>query len=704
MVPLVWSPRNYELFEYNKMIVTYGFTILITSVWLFQMIQQKKLIFKRTILDIPIFLFLTSQILSTIFSIDTHTSIWGYYSRSNGGLLSIISYILLYYGLVSNVAQTQISNLLKFGLASGLIISFWGVLEHFGASPSCLILGRGFNDSCWIQDVQSRVFATLGQPNWMAAFLEMLIFPAFYFLLTEQGLLKKSIYYLSLILIYAAFTFTYSQGATLGLAAGAVIVGLFLLASKLQQEDQLIDSRWILWVVVGLIAVNLLFGSVFTKRTLGEYFTKSSPIANTQKAPAPGTTQLESGGTDSGKIRLIVWQGAWDIFKHYPVLGSGVETFAYSYYSFRPTAHNLVSEWDFLYNKAHNEYLNYLSTTGAVGFLTYMAVILVFLIWSVRYLLVAIKFRQPNPTIPLFVACILGAYVSYLVQNFFGFSVVIVAIFFFLFPGLSFVMTKRVDNLSISKKLKFAKTLSNFIYKRPLYPQTLTGILLFVTIYLFFSLFRIWYADTNFAQGERAMDLGNAGQSYNYLLAAVDLNPAEPFYHSELGSAAASAAVALQDTDATLSAELKNEAVSETETSLKTSPANVSYWRTAIRTYYELASIDKTYAGKTLTAMGQAIKLAPTDPKLYYNKAIILGQLDKNDEAIQALEKAIQLKPNYKEAYLALSLFLFDKGETEKAVQATKAVFKFIPNDQDALKQLQDWGKKGISTESAGSV
>ena len=68
---------------------------------------------------------------------------------------------------------------------------------------------------------------------------------------------------------------------------------------------------------------------------------KSDEVTSTK--PETGTV-LELGGTASSEIRKIVWEGAIDIWKHYPLFGSGVETFAYSYYNFRPESHNLVSE------------------------------------------------------------------------------------------------------------------------------------------------------------------------------------------------------------------------------------------------------------------------------------------------------------------------------------------------------------------------
>src|SRR3972149_8457493 len=100
LVPLVMYPTTYELFEFNKMWVLFMLTIIVRFLWISKIILSGRIIFKRTPFDIPIFLFFLSQFLSTIFSIDPYVSLWGYYSRFNGGLLSIIAYIFLYYAFV----------------------------------------------------------------------------------------------------------------------------------------------------------------------------------------------------------------------------------------------------------------------------------------------------------------------------------------------------------------------------------------------------------------------------------------------------------------------------------------------------------------------------------------------------------------------------------------------------------------------------
>ena len=187
-----------------------------------------------------------------------------------------------------------------------------------------------------------------------------------------------------------------------------------------------------------------------------------------------------------------------------------------------------------------------------------------------------------------------------------------------------------------------------------MYVKATKALILFLTVYLLYGTFKLWYADTLFAKGQRSLDAGNPGRAYNLLTLASDINKAEPFYKSELAYAAAQAAAALEETDSTLSAQLKNEAVNRLNEVLSESPRNVSYLRTAVRTYFELSVLDPVFLDKTIESLDKAILLAPTDPKLYYNKALVLSAADRKEEEITLLQKALKLKPNYPEVQAAL--------------------------------------------------
>ncbi|MCG2692375.1 O-antigen ligase family protein, partial [Microgenomates group bacterium] len=302
VVPLILTPYNYELFEFNKMLTVYFFTIIIASAWIIKCIHQRKILLCRTPFDLPLLLFLLSQILSTIFSIDRHTSVWGYYSRFNGGLLSTISYITLYYAFVSNAVSVK--NSLKVILSTATIVSLYAIAQHFG-----------IDKHVWVQDVQNRVFSTLGQPNWLAAYL-IAVIP-----------LSRWLAPLFLITIY----FTKSQS---GIAAALITLFLMFVFFVVKKRSLKI-----------FLIIALLFSGLF--------YLKSSGLILSNQAVTQAIEQenlTRAGGSSSLLIRRVVWQGAIDIWKHYPLFGSGVETFAYSYYNFRPASHNLLSEWDFLYN------------------------------------------------------------------------------------------------------------------------------------------------------------------------------------------------------------------------------------------------------------------------------------------------------------------------------------------------------------------
>lgn len=692
LTPLIWAPWTSELFEFNKMFFVYALTIIITATWLLKIINQQSLILNRTPLDIPLLLFLGASILSTVFSIDRHISIFGYYSRLNGGLLSLISYLLLYYALISNFNKEQALKFFKAALLGGILVALWAIPEHFGVSLSCILLTGKADAACWVQDVQARVFATLGQPNWLAAYLAMLIFPTLYFLMTSTKRFSTLLYTLYLTLFYLAFTFTYSRGATLGLMAGFatfIIAICWLILKKFPVRPR----QSLLVILVIFLLVNLVFGSALTNFKLISKFAPPSRPALTTAVKSSGT-QLETGGTESGKIRLIVWQGALDIFKAYPIFGSGLETFAYAYYQYRPASHNLVSEWDFLYNKAHNEFLNYLATTGLVGFFSYMAIIISLSLYSIKYL-VSRKNAPTNPSLHttyyILNISILASYTSYLVQNFFLFSVVTTALFFYLFPAILFVVTDSAKPIKIPSSLHTASyILLNTIYKRPFYTKLTQGIIILVFGLLLFTLVKFYLADTYFAQGMKVSS-SNPGKAYNLLYQAVTLNKIEPYYQSELAYLAAAAAVSLEKEDATLSAQLKEQAKEQTSSLLNKYPQNVSYLKTAVRTYYLLSTIDQKFVQKTLETLDQALKLAPTDAKLLYNKGVILDQQNQTKEAVSALEKTLKLKPNYREAYLTLSTLYAQEKQLDKAKETIEAMFQFYPNDPDGLEKLKEW-------------
>ncbi len=680
LVPFLLTPWNYELFEYNKMMAAYGLTTIIVGSWAVKMIAQKEIRIVRTPLDIPLALFLSSQLVSSLFSMDPHVSWFGYYSRFNGGMLSIISYILLFYAFVSNKQFNNVTLFLKLALASATVVALYGVAERLG-----------IDKHLWVQDVQNRVFSTLGQPNWLAAYIVALVPIASGLGLQVQSSKFKvqNIFWLFVsVLFFLVLLFTRSRSGLAGFAlADAAFWFLVFIRGPLAQQG--VPLKRLFWRPVIILHFAFLI-IVFLNGThiaaIDRWFTfeawrnrlQQPTTYNLQPttSPADSGTLLEYGGTESVKIRNYVWQGAVNAWKSTPktmLIGTGTETFAFAFFRYKPVGHNLTSEWDFLYNKAHNEYLNYLATTGILGLGSYLLLIGAFVWWFAK--VQSAKCKVQNKFENNFEFCIINfalfaGWASILVTNLYGFSVVITNVFLFLFPAMIFVISQQFNNVTI-KQLRW--------------PRWIVSLPIIVGLVLLVKLVSLWYADTQFAAGYRSGRAGEFTNAYPLLKTAVSLNAGEPFYHDEYASALAGLASTLvEKQEGTGAAALVGQSIKENDIALAKSPKNVNFWKTRTKIFYAFSDFDKEFNKTAIKALEKAAELSPADPKIFYNLAILYGREADNTKSIELLEKTIALKANYRDAYYALYIFYNETKNPEKARDVLKSYLdKVDPGDKD---------------------
>lgn len=683
LVPLLLTPFNYELFEYNKMMAVYGITAVILAAWLGKMIAQKRLFVARTPFDIPIGLFVISQLVSSVFSMDPHVSWFGYYSRFNGGMISIICYVGLFYAFVSTITKDQLPKLMKFLLGTASIVAFYGVLEHVG-----------IDKHLWVQDVQSRVFSTLGQPNWLAAYLTALIPITLAFSYMYKPVWIYSIVPAILTLLF--FLTLLFTGSRSGLVAFFVVDILFWLGIWLvTPSKRTLRSSLIITHVVFFLCI--FFTGTHTQKLdkwitfdgIKQQLTTKKMVTQEPTVTIPTGPVLETGGTESGVIRTYVWQGAlqaWRSSLKTLAIGTGTETFAFAFYQHKPIGHNLTSEWDFLYNKAHNEYLNTLATTGLVGLATYLSILVSIILWFVHTL------KKHTASYVLLLGIFLG-WLSILITNFFGFSVVVTQLLLFLLPAGALLVTDALLTATPSTK-KSQKTTSMMVRTAALtLTQKAQRILLatatLVAVGIIIILVMTWFGDKKFATGYRLSRAGQYAQAYGPLSQAVTINTIEPLYRDEFANTLAALAVAaFENEDATLSGALAFAAKKENEKAIAISPNNVNFWKSKTKIYYALTSIDPTVLPIAMDALKQAQRLSPMDPKITYNLAILSGKAGNSSEAIAYLNQSIALKPNYRDAYYALHIFYQETNQREEARKVIETYLQTVDNQDEEFKKL----------------
>jgi putative inorganic carbon (hco3(-)) transporter len=752
LVPLIFTSKTSELFELPKMWLTFTLTLVIASAWGAKMIRLRQIHIQRTPLDIPLILFLIAHIISTIFSIDPHVSLWGYYSRFNGGLLSVISYLLLYYAFISNLTQDHVIKVLKISLLSGLIVALWGIPSHFGYDPTCFIFRGSFDTSCWTEAFKPtiRIFSTLGQPAWLAAYMSVLlpISMAFSFQKTQQtgksdslslrnsdSLIhrvfrvfrsKQTLLFIPPILFYAALTYTDTRGGFIGFWIANLLFWIIISFKEIKDakilktikiKKFLFHNKYATYFLIfnlTFLIFNYIQGipiSQLERFTLSSLVKNAEPVSVSLSSDTPPVTAL--GGTDSGKIRLFVWRGAIDAWREKPMIGHGVETFAFAYYKHKPVGHNLTTEWDYLYNKAHNEYLNYLATTGILGLGSYLGIIGTFLYFSIfklkvksSKLKVAIQNSKSEKLLALdsnFALCtlhfaLIAGYISILISNFFGFSVVIINLYFFLIPAFIFILAGLLDPGKVlilpNKELRIKNQELSEITKKQ---WLMLAALLLTSYFLLLHIINRYRADMAYANGQSLNQAGAYQESYPFLVKAVSLAPNEPVYRDELSINMGTLAAALYlQNEASSAAELKNQAVALNDSVVNEHPQNIVFWKSRVRLFYALAqgepkNQDK-YFDEALRAVRKSRELAPSDAKIAYNLGILLGQRGELNEAIKILEESLSLKPNYRDAHFALALFYDEKGDRERAIERLNYILQNINSeDEQARETLKSW-------------
>jgi putative inorganic carbon (hco3(-)) transporter len=757
ITPFLFTSINSELFEFNKMIFVYLLTIVITFFWITRMILEKQIIFRKTILTFPLIIFYCSQSVSTIFSHDLYMSLFGYYSRFNQGLFALTAYLILYFAFTSNInfynfhENKFVKKLLFFILFSAILVSIYGICQHFGIDY--------FH---WVQDVKNRVFSTLGQPNWLGAYLSIILMIAFGIYLSfiertssdsqsskfkvqssklqltnknysSNGTMEQwnnrllnflKTYVLPLTIfatLYTTLLFTRSRSAfsAFHICFGIFTIVIFIVNDRTpfqQEANRSLQYKKIFFTIYLLFFLLINIFNIFPTPieklnglTIPNLINKMTAknqsrrdIALSETVPSGTVESKGEGGTESFAIRKIVWQGAWNTFLAHPIIGYGTETFALAYYRYKPLEQNLVSEWDFLYNKAHNEYLNYLATTGIIGFGSYMALIIIFTVYCLRNLIQ----KRNNIIFSLFLA-----WVTILITNFVGFSVIIISLYFYLLPAIIIVLNQTSQPKDIKSTIKQEKKQqwnnlpTNATHHLPASAnaQALQAgalqagitikqwlfliILLLATYYVLHTTYSWWLADTHY---KKALDSSNIEEFQT----TINLSSFHPSYHNEFGMTLSDIAGQITEkSNKTIVQNIANQAIDENNIALSISPENPMFWNYRALIFHNLAFLNSKYNQEAINSILEAQKLAPNDPKITYFAGIYYLSNNQKDQTLKFFEKTVKLKPNYIEPVVNLAKIYEDQGKKSKALKLLQNLLKYYPNNTNIIKLISEYKK-----------
>lgn len=639
------------------MMFVYFIATFIALLSLLSTFKNQQLVITITAVHLALIPFIASQVVSTYLSIDPHTSLWGYYSRFHGGLISTLVYVFI-FSIITNQLQTSETrpyrdNFLLTMFCACILVCIYGVAQHFGIDAEI-----------WKQDVQHRIFSTLGQPNWLAAYVVICMPVSWYLFFRHWNNTPRNIPFciLSLTsnaLVYLALIYTRSRSGYLGFITAFIVFIALLIIRHLRVKTPSTPSPF-----VGILLLTALY--LVISGISSTPFTPSLQEINRPETKIEVAQDPNLLISDSGDIRRIVWEGAFKLGTAYPVTGTGVETFAYSYYWTRPREHNDVSEWDFLYNKAHNEYLNFFANSGLLGLGTYLVLIATPIVLFIR------AFIKTPQNVTLAHISLFAGWLSIHITNFFGFSVVIVGLFTFILPALFLYQLQPSQVLRIS--------LSRI-------PRPIGICITIVLVLILLSTFaKIFYADLHYAFARKLNNQNHLSQAYQLIETAIDLNPTEFTYHNyAIGVSADLASQLVLNNEATAAAAVATSAITSADATILLNPYHINSWKDRAAGLITLTTLSSDYIQYAISSLEFARALAPTDPKITYNLALLYARQPDYPKSIQLLRHTLLLKPDYHDAKFALASYLH-----QTSIASDKQIID-LQQHQQAIQYLEEY-------------
>lgn len=630
ITPLLFTTQTTEIYEVPKMYFVYFASTILLTLTVTKFIIDKNIKIPTGAATITLTIFILIQVVSTLFSQDKYTSIFGYPTRLNGGLISQFAYFVIFLAGLVNISTQKAKTLLVAIVFAAVAVSVWGIPSHFGADPSCFVLTGKLTSSCWQKefDPTLRIFSTLGQPNWLASYLVLILPVSLAFSLFYRQNKAKLIFLAASATILFAIILTNSRAGLLGLLASLAVFATLLGIKTIKANIKFIIALGAVFVII-----SALFGTNLASRIKDLVSSQKQATSKPTRTATLTQSSLTSGGTESGQIRLVVWRGAIDIFKSSPLLGTGPETFVSSYYKFRPLAHNQTTEWQFFYNKAHNEFLNYAANTGILGLLSYIAFLTITLITI---------FKLKNITIVQ--KSVIAGIIGYLITIFFGFSTVATqTIFFLIFVAV------------LSDKTRFTTFRLNPL-KNPLIQKISIVITLLVGLFITTLFARLYFAE---ALTRRAQNSSGTQELIAYRNAITTSPVNNPYLTSDFAYSIASYISEIKNTQS--KSRLIAEADNLEKEASSISPNNYLINQRIAKTYLLISQEAPVYQKEANFYGNRLTQMAPSNPESF----LILGKIqvsaDQKSLAITSIKKALELKPDYPEAQQLLEQLTIDR-------------------------------------------
>ncbi len=699
LAPLLVNPFGCRYYELPKVAFFRFAVLLLLTAWLVDRINLRgsiagslrKLLAKPLVL--PALLFAFAHVLSTITSVAPHLSLWGSYLRVYG-TYNVLCYALFFFLIILNLRTTrQVERLITVALLASLPIALYGVLQHSGFDPI-------FPE----YDYSSRVVSTIGNPIFLGAYLIMVIPLAFGRLLaslrallgggqlasSRRSMLLEVIGYSSLLVLQlVCLLYTKSRGPWFGLLSGAVLFAV-LVALRHRMKKLLLIA-----VVAGVGLVALL-GALNLPNTPLEPFTESPYLSR-----LVFSDEL-AAGTGTEWVRLFIWQGTLELIKSNPnigftpdplrplrpLIGYGPETMEVVFPQVDPPGLAYVEAREAIADRAHNELLDLVVTTGALGLLAFLLLMGCFFYYGISLLRRTRSFDTQITLIAL-----LSAMFAHLVEAQFGILLPSAELLIWLYLALVSAMciaetaTSEPERIDMIGSIHVEASADNTNRLR-----IIISLLVVCVIPLFasYSNINLFLADVYLGQGIRFRNARQYTESIAAYNRAIQVFRLEPRFYQYKAAVHYELAQSISDDELEARGQLLQAGVDALTKALEVQPLDPEYHANTGRLYgYWARTVDPSKFEQAVEFYERALQLAPRDAVYRNELGRVYFEAAQYEEAIRQLQLSLEIDPEFAPTHYNLGLAYLKLGENDKAKEHFETGLLLDPGCGECAQKLE---------------
>jgi len=380
------------------------------------------------------------------------------------------------------------------------------------------------------------------------------------------------------------------------------------------------------------------------------------------------------------------------------LFGSGYGMFSNVFTKFHLASFNALPAWNLTFSFSSSYVLELIATTGILGFITYLFVIVKF-----------VKSHGRMVIRPLFLSVASLIVLSFIIP----FSFTLVALLFILLGLYVVNLRLSANSKSVEEIVVSIVTNGSFLeFDQPttrkssiLLPVILTVVSIGLMVYsLFFlvsrdgfgakGLYHYVVSDMLFTKSLQPEALASGQETYDLQIEAIQTYPYRAdFYRifSQINLSLATNLVSSQADAPTVSEEVQNAILQQLQQAINSSrqavifaPESSLNWRNLGQVYRNLIGVGQDAEQFAIASYNQAVALEPNNPAVRIELGGIYYQLGEFDLAQNQFQVAVSLKQDYANAYYNLGHSLEEKGQLAAALQQYQIVRQLVANDEQA--------------------